>query len=201
MMSRDHRGGTAAARRPVTRSLAQSPSGTVTGTLLVPRSRVMRLSGLPGAGLGPGPASVPALTSTGRAGRPAPAGLSASQRRGHPSRSGRSVTGSLSRRSSSTVLCRSRCRPWSPGSRGGSGGGLCISLSPLRGMDRSQLGKTTASVSSYYIIIEALGWPSAGPRLDFNLVCEGSAGAVLRDSRNPTFGVNWGNVGYQIKGT
>ncbi len=31
-------------------------------------------------------------------------------------------------------------------------------------MDRSQLGKTTASVSSYYIIIEALGGPSAGPR-------------------------------------
>jgi hypothetical protein len=28
---------------------------------------------------------------------------------------------------------------------------------------------------------------------------EGSAGAVLRDSRNPTFGVNWGNVRYQIK--
>ena len=26
-----------------------------------------------------------------------------------------------------------------------------------------------------------------------------SAGAVLRDSRNPTFGDNWGNVGYQIK--
>jgi hypothetical protein len=31
-------------------------------------------------------------------------------------------------------------------------------------MGRSQLGKTTASVSSYYIIIEALGGPSAGPR-------------------------------------
>jgi hypothetical protein len=29
--------------------------------------------------------------------------------------------------------------------------------------------------------------------------CQYSAGAVLRDSRNPTFGVNWGNVGYQIK--
>jgi hypothetical protein len=31
-------------------------------------------------------------------------------------------------------------------------------------MGASQLGKTTASVSSYYIIIEALGGPSAGPR-------------------------------------
>ena len=31
-------------------------------------------------------------------------------------------------------------------------------------MDARQLGKTTASVSSYYIIIEALGGPSAGPR-------------------------------------
>ncbi len=31
-------------------------------------------------------------------------------------------------------------------------------------MVRSQLGKTTASVSSYNIIIEALGGPSAGPR-------------------------------------
>ena len=35
---------------------------------------------------------------------------------------------------------------------------------PADSMDRSQLGKTTASVSSYYIIIEALGGPSAGPR-------------------------------------
>ena len=31
-------------------------------------------------------------------------------------------------------------------------------------MGAHQLGKTTASVSSYYIIIEALGGPSAGPR-------------------------------------
>ena len=31
-------------------------------------------------------------------------------------------------------------------------------------MDAHQLGKTTASVSSNYIIIEALGGPSAGPR-------------------------------------
>ena len=30
------------------------------------------------------------------------------------------------------------------------------------------------------------------------LSMEGSAGAVLRDSRNPTFGVNWGNVRYQM---
>jgi hypothetical protein len=31
-------------------------------------------------------------------------------------------------------------------------------------MDAHQLGKTTASVSSYYIIIKALGGPSAGAR-------------------------------------
>ncbi len=30
------------------------------------------------------------------------------------------------------------------------------------------------------------------------LYFEGSANAVLRDSRNPTFGVIWGNVGYQM---
>ncbi len=37
-------------------------------------------------------------------------------------------------------------------------------LNGIQRMDRSQLEKTTASVSNYSIIIEALGGPSAGPR-------------------------------------
>ena len=53
-------------------------------------------------------------------------------------------------------------------------------------MVRSQLGKTTASVSSNYIIIEALGGPSAGPRFkEISIWFESriSIGIIMRNAQ------------------
>ena len=53
-------------------------------------------------------------------------------------------------------------------------------------MGAHQLGKTTASVSSYYIIIKALGGPSAGPRFkEISIWFESgiSIGIIMRNAQ------------------